>query len=324
MVMRDDALNGTHWDVYAYDPVSGRLASVQDELTGEVNSFAWNPEGTLARWSSNEPNSYARVFGYDEEGRLTKIERDYGSGDVQLAYEYGYNSDGVWVWKRDGLAGQEYRYLCRIECGGTPMRVLRILSILVLCLIMISCRQRVLHLSDPAGWTVVSRELVYKRADGTVITEYVDEKQFRLVSAAPDKIRRTHITHSQSTVQLIWIDAQGNERPDPPIKFPQRQALPFLQRQQKRALIGKPINPENIEMILRHPKQRARRIYESNYCGRRAFVLDFGNGNLSYYDVQTGVQLATIYQGVVPETLQKGHWELRRGSQKGTYKITCE
>jgi len=109
-----------------------------------------------------------------------RIERDYGGGDVQVAYAYGYNSDGVRVWKRDVLAGQEYRYLCRIECGGMPMRVLRILSILVLCLIMISCRQRVLHLSDPAGWTVVSRELVYKRADGTVITEYVDEKQFRL------------------------------------------------------------------------------------------------------------------------------------------------
>jgi hypothetical protein len=171
---------------------------------------------------------------------------------------------------------------------------------------------------------VVSRELVYKRADGTVITEYVDEKQFRLVSAAPDKISRTHITRSQSTAQLIWIDAQGNERSDPPINFPKRQALPLLQRQQKGALIGKPINPENIEMILRHPKQRARRVYESNYCGRRAFVLDFGNGNLSYYDVQTGVQLATIYRGVVHETLQKGHWELRRGSQKGTYKITCE
>jgi hypothetical protein len=253
-----------------------------------------------------------------------KIERDYGSGGVQMAYEYGYNSDGARVWKRDGLAGQVYRYLCRIECGGTPMRVLRILSILVLCLIMISCRQRVLHLSDPAGWTVVSRELVYKRADGTVITEYVDEKQFRLVSAAPDKIRRTHTTRSQSTVQLIRIDAQGNERPDPPINFPQRQALPLLQRQQKGALIGKPINPENIEMILRHPKQRARRIYESNHCGRRAFVLDFGNGNLSYYDVQTGVELVAIYRGVVHETLQKGHWELRRGSQKGTYKITCE
>jgi len=52
-----------------------------------------------------------------------KIERDYGSGGVQVAYEYGYNSDGARVWKRDGLAGQEYRYLCRIGCGGVSMRV---------------------------------------------------------------------------------------------------------------------------------------------------------------------------------------------------------
>jgi hypothetical protein len=38
-------------------------------------------------------SSHARVFGYDEEGQLVKIERDYGS----------YNSDGVWVWKQDVL-----------------------------------------------------------------------------------------------------------------------------------------------------------------------------------------------------------------------------
>ena len=38
-------------------------------------------------------------------------------------HEYGYNSDGARVWKRDGLAGQEYRYVCRIGCGGVPMRV---------------------------------------------------------------------------------------------------------------------------------------------------------------------------------------------------------
>jgi hypothetical protein len=120
-VLREDAVNGSHWDVYSYDEVSGRLASVQDVWTGEMNGFAWNPEGTLARWG--EPNSYARVFGYDEEGRLVKIERDYGGGDVQVAYEYGYNSDGVRVWKRDVLAGQEYRYVCRIGCGGVPMRV---------------------------------------------------------------------------------------------------------------------------------------------------------------------------------------------------------
>ena len=121
MVMRDDALNGTHWDMYGYDAASGRLASVQDVWTGETNGFVWNPEGTLARWE--QPSSYARVFGYDEEGRLVKIERDYGSGVVQVVYEYGYNSDGARVWKRDVLNEQEYRYVCRIGCGGVPMRV---------------------------------------------------------------------------------------------------------------------------------------------------------------------------------------------------------
>ena len=40
-----------------------------------------------------------------------------------MAYEYGYNSDGVRVWKRDVLNGQEYRYVCRIGCGGVPMRL---------------------------------------------------------------------------------------------------------------------------------------------------------------------------------------------------------
>ena len=75
----------------------------------------------MARWE--QPNSYARVFGYDEEGRLVKIERGHGSSGVQVAYEYGYNSDGARVWKRDVLNGQEYRYVCRIGCGGVPMRV---------------------------------------------------------------------------------------------------------------------------------------------------------------------------------------------------------
>jgi hypothetical protein len=78
-------------------------------------------EDSLARWE--QAGGYARVFGYDEEGRLVKIERDYGSGGVQVAYEYGYNSDGARVWKRDVLNEQEYRYVCRIGCGGVPMRV---------------------------------------------------------------------------------------------------------------------------------------------------------------------------------------------------------
>jgi len=95
---------------------AGRRESVSVEQEGS-NSC------TLAvrRWE--QPNSYNRVFGYDEEGRLVKIERDYGSGGAQLAYEYGYNSDGARVWKRDVQNGQEYRYVCRIGCGGVPMRV---------------------------------------------------------------------------------------------------------------------------------------------------------------------------------------------------------
>jgi hypothetical protein len=58
-------------------------------------------EDSLARWE--QVGGYARVFGYDEEGQLVKIERDCGNGDVQVAYEYGYNSDGVRVWKQDVL-----------------------------------------------------------------------------------------------------------------------------------------------------------------------------------------------------------------------------
>ena len=62
-------------------------------------------EDSLARWE--QAGGYARVFGYDEEGRLVKRGRDYGSSGVRVAYEYGYNSDGVRVWKRDVRNGQE-------------------------------------------------------------------------------------------------------------------------------------------------------------------------------------------------------------------------
>ena len=50
-------------------------------------------------------------------------ERDYGDGSLQVAYVYGYNGNGIRVWKQDMLAQQEYRYVCRIGCGGVPMRV---------------------------------------------------------------------------------------------------------------------------------------------------------------------------------------------------------
>jgi len=88
-------LHGAHRDVYAYDPVSGRLASVTDTVPQPdvVHSFAWNPEGTLARWSDASA-LYDRVYSYDEEGRLVRIGWDYRDGRERARYEYRYNSDG--------------------------------------------------------------------------------------------------------------------------------------------------------------------------------------------------------------------------------------
>jgi hypothetical protein len=121
IVIRDDALNGSFWDVYVYNETSGRLESVMDIWTTDTHEFAWNPEGTLARWT--DPNAdYERVFSYDEEGRLTKIERDHGQS-VQTAYEYSYTGDGIRHMKKDHLSEKEYRYGCSIDCGGTPLRV---------------------------------------------------------------------------------------------------------------------------------------------------------------------------------------------------------
>ena len=129
MVMRDDALNGAHWDVYAYDPVSGRLASVQDALTGEVHSFVWNPEGTLQEWSRSFPfdpfEGCRWRYTYDEEWRLLQIEQEqwypnHGNG-WWIVQRHQYNSDGVLAWSEK--AGIQHRYLCGIGCGRIANRV---------------------------------------------------------------------------------------------------------------------------------------------------------------------------------------------------------
>ncbi len=53
------------------------------------------------------------------------IERDYGNGNKQVAYEYGYNSDGGKVWTREHITGQhtlEFRFItCGTGCAGSPL-----------------------------------------------------------------------------------------------------------------------------------------------------------------------------------------------------------
>jgi hypothetical protein len=67
-----------------------------------------NPEGTLARWE--QPNSYARVFGYDEEGRLVKIDRITGLAACKwrmstgiIATVFGCGSGMGWQGRSIGI-----------------------------------------------------------------------------------------------------------------------------------------------------------------------------------------------------------------------------
>jgi YD repeat-containing protein len=129
-VWRVDGRYGEHFDWYSYDPVSGRLTQVYDQISGVVNSFAWNPEGTLAQWS-DESAPYDRVYSYDEEGRLVRIGWDYRDGRERSRYEYRYNSDGFKVWERDwfeserGWQAYAYRFVCSIGCGALPLVIYR-------------------------------------------------------------------------------------------------------------------------------------------------------------------------------------------------------
>ena len=119
---------GEHFDWYSYDPVSGRLTQVYDQISGVVNRFEWNPEGTLARWS-DESVPYDRVYSYDEEGRLVRIGWDYRDGRERSRYEYRYNSDGFKVWEREwfetemGWRALAYRFVCGIGCGRLPLAI---------------------------------------------------------------------------------------------------------------------------------------------------------------------------------------------------------
>ena len=127
-VIRDDAVNGSHWDLYSYDAVSGRLESVLDVWTDEVNSFVWNAEGTLARWIGPVPTAegqsitYERLFEYDERDFLTRFSRREGVEEVHLLQEFRYNGDGCLVHLVNYWENKEYRFGCSLGCGTGIMR----------------------------------------------------------------------------------------------------------------------------------------------------------------------------------------------------------
>ena len=56
---------------------------------------------------------------------MTKIAREYGTGNLQTAYEYGYNGDGVKVLGRRYLTAQhrlEFRFIgCGAGCAGNSL-----------------------------------------------------------------------------------------------------------------------------------------------------------------------------------------------------------
>lgn len=81
----------------------------------------WNNDSTLASYPGP---GYTRKLSYDEEGRLTKIDRDNGT-TITPVFEYGYGFDGNRRWRKD-LAGNTWDwYPCGVACCAGELVTLR-------------------------------------------------------------------------------------------------------------------------------------------------------------------------------------------------------
>ncbi len=69
---------------YAYDPVSGRLATVSDALTGTQVGFEYDADGRLVRQTDSHGGT--NEFTYDAAGRVTRIQATPGI-DLQYVYD---------------------------------------------------------------------------------------------------------------------------------------------------------------------------------------------------------------------------------------------
>lgn len=107
---------------YGYDSGS-RLTSVTDSVAGN-STLAWNTDGSLAS-VTKAGAPYVQRFTYDEERRITQISRDFGGGNNQAVYQYGYGFDGARRWRKDLTAGVWYWYPCGAACSAGELVVLQ-------------------------------------------------------------------------------------------------------------------------------------------------------------------------------------------------------
>jgi hypothetical protein len=71
-----------------------------------------------ARWRVFRGRATRGCWSMTRRVRLVRIRRDYGGGNVQLAYDYGYGFDGGRRWRKDYLNGVWTRYPCGVACGA--------------------------------------------------------------------------------------------------------------------------------------------------------------------------------------------------------------
>jgi YD repeat-containing protein len=107
-----DSSAASRWYVYGYD-TAGRMLTTTDLIQGTTSTYGWDAH-QLTRWDSDD-RTYARIFTYDEESRITKIERlMYDTQQLSPGLEYQYTGDG----HRHSMKDHPRSYESREACGS--------------------------------------------------------------------------------------------------------------------------------------------------------------------------------------------------------------
>jgi hypothetical protein len=105
----------SHDGTYTYDNASRLSTVTQPGVTTE--NYTWWADGTL-KSLPGQTSSYTRKLDYDEEGRLTLIQKD-ASGTVTNLFEYGIGFDGKCRSTKDIVSGVWTWLPCSVaSCAG--------------------------------------------------------------------------------------------------------------------------------------------------------------------------------------------------------------